>query len=217
MRLLTFLNQPTGCTLRLLSCPLNRSCVTVRILHVFRILCSRFISGFSGSPAALGPMAPRRSWAKANKPYCSSGVASWYAGHQDVEEYCRRCDISTASFLRWMRHLLSLEDLRQRKERLRNLRREALERRQSKRPPGAEAPSLRRARGQRSDRSSGVPGRACRSDELERHGARRVRRSARTFAARAAHLARSSGTIQQRNGLAKPASSEYPSAIKQRC
>ena len=73
-------------------------------------------------------MAPRRSFAKANNPYWSNHVATWYAGHQDVEEYCRRRDISTASFMLWARHLLSLEDLRKRKERLRNLRLERLER-----------------------------------------------------------------------------------------
>jgi transposase-like protein len=78
-------------------------------------------------------MAPRRSWAKANNPYWSNHVATWYAGHQSVEEYCRRRDISTASFMKWMRHLLSPEDLRKRKERLRNLRRETPERQQSKR------------------------------------------------------------------------------------
>ena len=36
------------------------------------------------------------------------------------------------------------------------------------------------------------------------------------FVAFAAHLARSPGTIRQRNGLAFPASSECPAAIKQR-
>jgi transposase-like protein len=79
-------------------------------------------------------MAPRRSWAKANNPYWSNHVATWYAGHQDVEEYCRRRDISTASFMLWMRHLLSPEDLRKRKERLRNLRRETPERTHKKEP-----------------------------------------------------------------------------------
>ena len=32
-------------------------------------------------------MAPRRSWAKANNPYWSSHVESWYRGSQDAEEY----------------------------------------------------------------------------------------------------------------------------------
>ncbi|MGB8527390.1 MAG: hypothetical protein WCD75_11230 [Rhodoplanes sp.] len=87
-------------------------------------------------------MAPHRSFAKANNPYWSNHVATWYAGHQDVEEYCRRRDISTRSFMLWARHLLSSEDLRKRKERLRNLRLEKLERqgkkarsKRSQRPP----------------------------------------------------------------------------------
>jgi transposase-like protein len=73
-------------------------------------------------------VAPHRSFAKANNPYWSNHVATWYAGHQDVEEYCRRRDISTRSFMLWARHLVSPEHLRKRKERLRNLRLEKLER-----------------------------------------------------------------------------------------
>jgi transposase-like protein len=73
-------------------------------------------------------VAPHRSFAKANNPYWSNHDATWYAGHQDVEEYCRRRDISTASFMLWARHLLSREDLRKRKERLRNSRLEKFER-----------------------------------------------------------------------------------------
>lgn len=84
-------------------------------------------------------------------------------------------------------------------------------------PKEASALSLRHANGQRSDGSSGVLGHACRSDELQRHGACGIRRSAWSLAAFVAHLARSPGTIRQRNGLAKPASSECPGAIKQRC
>lgn len=73
-----------------------------------------------------------RSWAKANNPYWSNHVATWYAGHQSVEEYCRRRDISTTSFKRWARHLLSSEDLHKRKKRLQNLRTKRLERRGKK-------------------------------------------------------------------------------------
>lgn len=79
-----------------------------------------------------------RSWAKANNPYWSNHVATWYGGHQDVQEYCRRRDLSVAAFTRWARHLLSPEDLRKRKERLRNLRIKKLERQ------GKKAPSKRR-------------------------------------------------------------------------
>jgi hypothetical protein len=69
-----------------------------------------------------------RSWAKANNPYWSNNAATWYAGHQSVEEYCRRRDISTTPFKRWARHLLSSEDLHKRKKRLQNLRAKQLER-----------------------------------------------------------------------------------------
>ena|SRR5216684_5288262 len=142
-------------------------------------------------------------------------------GHQDVEEYCRRRDVSTASFMPWARHLLTREDLRKRKERLRNLRLETLERQ------GKKARSKRSRRSpryrysvrtdQQTDCSSGVLGHACRSDELERHEARRVCRGAWSFAACAAHLARSPRRIRRRNGLALAASSGCSGSIKQRC
>src|SRR5215831_10476406 len=31
-------------------------------------------------------MAPRRSWTKANNPYWSTHVETWYGGHQEPEE-----------------------------------------------------------------------------------------------------------------------------------
>ncbi|WP_292060862.1 transposase [Mesorhizobium sp.] len=68
-------------------------------------------------------MAPRRSWAKANSPYWSSHVANWYRSNLDVEEYCRRRDLSITTFELWMRHLVSSDDLRKCAEKLRNLRR----------------------------------------------------------------------------------------------
>ena len=77
-------------------------------------------------------MAPRRSWAKANNPYWSNHVATWYAGRQDVEEYCQRRDLSPATLLLWAQHLVSPEDLRKRKERLQNLRGEAPKRQHKK-------------------------------------------------------------------------------------
>ncbi len=55
-------------------------------------------------------MAPRRSWAKAN-PCWSLHVHSWYCGDQDAEEYCGRRKLSMATFERWVRHLVSPEDL----------------------------------------------------------------------------------------------------------
>ncbi|MER8784295.1 hypothetical protein NKH60_24095 [Mesorhizobium sp. M1006] len=67
-------------------------------------------------------MAPRRSWAKANSPYWSSHVASWYRSNQDALEYGRQRDLSITTFELWMRHLVNSEDLRKRAEKLRNLR-----------------------------------------------------------------------------------------------
>jgi transposase-like protein len=75
-----------------------------------------------------------RSWIKANSPYWSNHAATWYAGHQSIEEYCRRRDISTTSLQRWSRHLLSSEELHKRKKRLENLRIKELDR-QGKKPP----------------------------------------------------------------------------------
>jgi hypothetical protein len=79
-------------------------------------------------------MAPRRSWAKADNPYWSEHVAAWYRSALDTEDYCRRRDLSTATLMLWVRHLLSAEDLRKRAEHLQKLRRKEPER-QSKNPP----------------------------------------------------------------------------------
>ncbi|MER8734216.1 hypothetical protein NKH28_31180 [Mesorhizobium sp. M1227] len=68
-------------------------------------------------------MAPRRSWAKANSPYWSSHIASWYRSNQDALEYGRQRDLSITTFELWMRHLVNSEDLRKRAEKLQNLRR----------------------------------------------------------------------------------------------
>src|ERR1700682_1580432 len=68
-------------------------------------------------------MAPRRSWAKADNPFWSNHVAAWYRSALDAERYCRKHDLSTASLMRWARHLLSAEDLRKHGEHLQKLRR----------------------------------------------------------------------------------------------
>jgi transposase-like protein len=73
-------------------------------------------------------MAPRRSWAKANNPYWSTHIATWFRGHQTAQEYCRRRKLPTATFEQWARHLLNPEDLRKRAKDLQKLRREAVER-----------------------------------------------------------------------------------------
>jgi hypothetical protein len=89
-----------------------------------------FYFGLSGSSAALGesPMVPRRSWAKADNPFWSNHVVAWYRSAPNAENYCRKYDLSTASLMRWARHLLSPEDLRKRAEDLQKLHRKKSER-----------------------------------------------------------------------------------------
>jgi hypothetical protein len=66
-------------------------------------------------------VAPRRSWAKADNPFWSNHVAAWYRNALEAEHYCRKHDLSTASLMRWARHLLSAEDPRKHAEHLQNL------------------------------------------------------------------------------------------------
>src|SRR5438067_557831 len=73
-------------------------------------------------------MASRRSWAKADNPFWSNHVAAWYGSALDAEHYCRKHDLSTASLMRWARHLVSAEDLRKRTEDLQKSRRKKSER-----------------------------------------------------------------------------------------
>ena len=166
-------------------------------------------------------MAPRRSWVKADNPFWSNHVAAWYRSALDAERYCRKHDLSTASLMRWGAPSAECGGSAQACGRSAEIAPEragtAAEERAAEQAQEASAQSLQRADGQRSSGSSGVLGHAYRSDELERHGARRVCRSAGFVAACVADLARSAGTIRQRNGLAIPASSGCPGSIKQRC
>ena len=129
--------------------------------------------------------------------------------------------LSTASFMLWMRHLLSPEDLRKRKERLRNLRRETPERQHKKEQSKRQRRPRRYRDGVRTDSGpvalQGFWGMHAEATNFSGMGHAEYAAAPRPFAARAADLARSSGTIRQRNGLAQPASSECPAAIKQRC
>jgi transposase-like protein len=83
-------------------------------------------------------MAPRHSREKADNPFWSNHVAAWYRSALDAEHYCRKHDLSTASLMRWARHLVSAEDLRKRAEDLQKSRRKKPERQpkngQSNRP-----------------------------------------------------------------------------------
>jgi hypothetical protein len=94
--------------------------VSVRVLHGFRyfVLVPFQLLCCSGG----SPLAPRRSWAKADNPFWSNHVAAWYRSAVDAEHYCRKHHFSTASLMRWARHLLSAEDLRKRREDLPKLR-----------------------------------------------------------------------------------------------
>jgi hypothetical protein len=144
-------------------------------------------------------MAPRRSWDKADNPYWRTHVGSWFRSSLEAEEYCRRHTLSTVTFELWARHLLTPKDMRKRAEYLRELREKKQKKRDGKVAPHA------------------FWGMHVEGDELERHGARRVRGGARSFAARAAQMARPVRGIRHRNGLAIASSSECPSPIKQRC
>ena len=77
-------------------------------------------------------MTPQRSWTKANNPYWSTHVATWYRGRQEAEEYCRRRKLSIVTFKRRARHLVGPEDLRKRVEHLRKLRWNELEQQDKK-------------------------------------------------------------------------------------
>ena len=77
-----------------------------------------------------------RSWEKANNPYWSEHVETWYRGHQEVEEYCRRHKLSRATFERWARHLVSAEELSKRADRLQKLPRKDVKQRAKKRRSG---------------------------------------------------------------------------------
>ena len=54
--------------------------------------------------------------------------AAWYRSALEAERYCRKHDLSTASLMRWVRHLLRVEDLHKHAEDLQKLRRKKPER-----------------------------------------------------------------------------------------
>jgi hypothetical protein len=120
-----------------------------------------------------------------------------------------------------MRHLLSPEDLRKRKERLRNLRRETPERQHKKEQSKRSRRPRRYRYGVRTD-SGPVALQAFWGMHVEAMNFSGMGHAEYAAALGlsphfAAHLARSPRRIRRRNGLAKPASSECPGAIKQRC
>jgi hypothetical protein len=80
-------------------------------------------------------MAPRRSRAKANNPFWSAHVVAWYRSALAAEDYCRRRELSPATLMLWVHHLLSTEDLRKCAEDLQKLREKTPERQPKNRPP----------------------------------------------------------------------------------
>ena len=54
--------------------------------------------------------------------------AAWYRSALEAERYCRKHDLSTASLMRWVHHLLRVEDLHKHAEDLQKLRRKKPER-----------------------------------------------------------------------------------------
>ena len=72
---------------------------------------------------------------KSEQPYWSTHVETWYRGHQEAEEYCRRSKLSIAAFKQWARHLVNPEDLHKRVEHLQKLRWSELERQAKKKQP----------------------------------------------------------------------------------
>jgi hypothetical protein len=194
--------------------------VTVRVLHIFLIFCSRSISGSLVLLLHLGesPMAPRRSWAKADNPFWSNHVAAWYRSALEAEQYCRKHDLSTASLMRWARHLLSAQDLRKRAEDLQKSHRKKPERQPKNAHPNRPKRPRRNRYSVRTD-SGPLALQAFWGMHVEAMNFSGMGHAeyAAALGLCVAHLARSAGTIRQRNGLAIPAPSECPGSIKQRC
>jgi hypothetical protein len=71
---------------------------------------------------------------KADNPFWSNHVAAWYRGTLEAETYRWKQDLSTTRLMRWARHLLSAEDLRERADHLRDLPQKASKRQQKKKP-----------------------------------------------------------------------------------
>ncbi len=168
-------------------------------------------------------MASRGSWAKANNPFWFPHAAACYQAHWTRRTIAADV-IFDATLMLWARHPLSPEDLRKSVKNLQSLHLEAARRpprsRYSVRPDSG--PNALRAfwsmHAEAINRRAAwcMPSMPKRSTG-EQHGACRVCRSARSFAASVAHMARSSRRIRRRNGLAIAASSECPGSIKQRC
>jgi transposase-like protein len=83
-------------------------------------------------------MGNRRSWANAHSPYWSLHVEAWRRSGLSRAEYCARHGLKTQTFVRWMKHLIGVEEARRHMEELRELRRK--ERRQQRKKNGGRRP-----------------------------------------------------------------------------
>src|SRR6266849_5876053 len=143
-----------------------------------------------GSPVAS------RSWVKAHSPYWSLHVEAWRQSGMARADYCRQHGLSTKTFERWMKHLISKEEAREHAKSLQDSRRREQRRQQGKSGKVSET-ALFRAHGHPLARAPGVLGDACGSYELERDGCSRV---CRQLAAFALHVAQMAGPYRERRG-----------------
>jgi Transposase len=79
-------------------------------------------------------MGTRRSWKNAHSPYWSLHVEAWRRSGLSRAEYCGRHGLKTKTFVRWMKHLIGVEEARRHTEELRELR--LKERRQQRKNGG---------------------------------------------------------------------------------
>lgn len=79
-------------------------------------------------------MTGKRSWEKANSPYWSMHIEAWRQSGLSQAAYCGEHGLSKHTFRKWLKHLISKEDMRKhveyQKELLRQQKREARENRQ---------------------------------------------------------------------------------------
>ena len=73
-----------------------------------------------------------RSWVKAHSPYWSLHVEAWRQSGMARADYCRQHGLSTKTFERWMKHLISKEEAREQAKSLQDSRRREQRRQQGK-------------------------------------------------------------------------------------
>ena len=73
-----------------------------------------------------------RSWVKAHSPYWSLHVEAWRQSGMARADYCRQHGLSTKTFERWMKHLISKEQAREHAKSLQDSRRQEQRRQQGK-------------------------------------------------------------------------------------